>query len=68
MTGVEKGAITMVVAGIVATVADGASAIPSILIGVIIWYIAFSKYVKLVNRDAYKVLGTGLLPTEEELE
>jgi tetrahydromethanopterin S-methyltransferase subunit C len=68
MTAVEKGAIAMVVAGIVATVADGASAVPSILIGVFIWYIAFSKYVKLVNRDAYKVLGTGLLPTEEELE
>jgi len=68
MTAVEKGAIAMVIAGIVATVADGASAVPSILIGVFIWYIAFSKYVKLVNRDAYKVLGTGLLPTEEELE
>ncbi|MEL4306180.1 tetrahydromethanopterin S-methyltransferase subunit MtrC [Methanococcoides sp. LMO-2] len=67
-TAVEKGAIAMIIAGIVATVATGASAIPSIVIGIVIWYVAFRKYVELVNRDAYKVIGTGLLPTEEELE
>ncbi|MGM0770689.1 MAG: tetrahydromethanopterin S-methyltransferase subunit MtrC [Halobacteriota archaeon] len=67
-TAVEKGAIAMIIAGIVATVATGASAIPSIVIGIVIWYVAFRKYVEFVNRDAYKVIGTGLLPTEEELE
>lgn len=67
-TGVEKGAIAMIVAGIVATVSTDASAIPTIVIGIALWYVAFRKYVELVNRDAYKVLGTGLLPSEEELE
>jgi tetrahydromethanopterin S-methyltransferase subunit C len=38
------------------------------MIGVFIWYISFTKFYELTKRDAYKVLGTGLLPTEEELQ
>jgi len=65
-TGVEKGAIAMIVAGIVATATDGAASAPTILIGLFIWYMAFEHYRKLVKRDAYEVIGIGLLPTEEE--
>ncbi len=67
-TGFEKGSIAMILAGIVSTVSAGAAAVPTILIGLALWYIGFTRYVKLVKRDAYKVIGTGLLPTEEELE
>ncbi|MBP2030755.1 tetrahydromethanopterin S-methyltransferase subunit C [Methanohalophilus levihalophilus] len=66
MTGVEKGAIAMIIAGIVATTTDGAAATPTILIGLFIWYIAFEQYRKYVDRDAYEVTGVGLLPADEE--
>jgi tetrahydromethanopterin S-methyltransferase subunit C len=65
-TGVEKGAIAMILAGIVSLVSDGAASIPTILIGLFIWYISFEHYRELIERDAYEVIGTGLLPTEEE--
>ena len=64
----EKGAIAMLVAGIVSMVVSTTAAIPTIMIGVFIWYISFTKFYELTKRDAYKVLGTGLLPTEEELQ
>ncbi len=66
MTGVEKGAIAMAVAGIVATTTDGAAAAPTILIGLFIWYMAFEQFRKYIDRDAYEVIGVGLLPKEEE--
>ncbi len=66
-TAVEKGAITMIIAGIVAAVNAGASGALTIIIGVAIWYIAFSRFYKLVKRDSFSVVGTGLLPNEEEL-
>jgi tetrahydromethanopterin S-methyltransferase subunit C len=58
----------MIVAGIVATINEGASGALTILIGLAIWYVAFSGYYERVKRDAYVVVGTGLLPTKEELE
>ncbi|MGP8321765.1 MAG: tetrahydromethanopterin S-methyltransferase subunit MtrC [Methanosarcinaceae archaeon] len=64
----EKGGIAMIIAGVVSMVISNAAAIPTILIGLIIWYISFAKFYELTKRDAYKVLGTGLLPTEEELQ
>lgn len=64
---VLDGAIAMVIAGIVVAGIESAAAISTIVIGLIIAYVAFKKYYGFVHRDAYKVLGTGLLPTEEEL-
>ncbi len=40
----------------------------NILVGLVIWYVAFSKYYALIKRDAYAVVGTGLLPSAEELQ
>jgi tetrahydromethanopterin S-methyltransferase, subunit C (EC 2.1.1.86) len=68
MCALEKGAIAMIVAGIVATVNAGASGALTILIGLALWYIGFSGYYDRVKRDAYVVVGTGMLPTKEELE
>jgi tetrahydromethanopterin S-methyltransferase subunit C len=65
-TGFEKGAIAMIMAGIVSVVSTGASAAPTIVIGLAIWYVSFSQFKKYVVRDAYDVVGTGLLPKEEE--
>ncbi|RSD33643.1 MAG: tetrahydromethanopterin S-methyltransferase subunit C [Methanohalophilus sp.] len=62
----EKGAIAMIMAGIVSAVSAGASAAPTIVIGLAIWYVSFSQYRNYVVRDAYDVVGTGLLPKEEE--
>ena len=39
-----------------------------ILIGLLIWYIAFTGFYKRVKRDAFIVTGSGLLPSKEELE
>ncbi|WP_214044123.1 tetrahydromethanopterin S-methyltransferase subunit MtrC [Methanomethylovorans sp.] len=65
----EKGAIAMVIAGIVALSAQNASAgMVTILVGIFIWYFGFMGFYSRVKRDAYKVVGTGLLPSEEELE
>jgi len=64
---VEKGAIAMVISGIVGFSIMGISGLPTIVIGLFIWGLYFSKYYELVVRDSYKILGSGLLPTEEEL-
>lgn len=66
--GFEKGAIAMMIAGIISSTVSGTAATVTIMIGAAIWYISFSKYFGFVKRDAHKVVGTGLLPTEEELE
>lgn len=68
MCAAEKGAIAMVLSGIVATITPYATGTITILVGLAIWYITFSEYYRLVKRDAYKVVGTGMLPTKEELE
>ncbi|TGC10958.1 tetrahydromethanopterin S-methyltransferase subunit MtrC [Methanolobus halotolerans] len=64
----EKGAIAMILAGIVATITPFASGSITILIGIAIWYVSFSGYYKRVKRDAFMVTGSGLLPSKEELE
>ncbi|MDD2439631.1 MAG: tetrahydromethanopterin S-methyltransferase subunit C [Methanosarcinaceae archaeon] len=66
---IEKGALALVVAGIASAINEGLeAAFVTALIGVIIWYLAFKKYFEFVKRDAHKVVGTGMLPTEEELQ
>lgn len=65
----EKGAIAMAISGIASAAGAGvAAALVTVVIGVILWYIGFSKYYALVKRDAYAVVGTGLLPSAEELQ
>ncbi len=64
----EKGGIAMIITGIVATVTPLASGTVTIVVGVVIWYVAFSEYYKRVKRDAYMISGAGLLPSKEELE
>ena len=65
----EKGAIAMVIAGIASAVGAGVGpALVTILLGIIIWYFGFTKYYALIKRDAYQVVGTGLLPSAEELQ
>lgn len=65
----EKGAIAMVIAGIASAVGVGLGpAFVTVFLGIIIWYFGFSKYYELIKRDAYQVVGTGLLPSAEELQ
>jgi tetrahydromethanopterin S-methyltransferase subunit C len=65
----EKGAISMVVAGIASAAGVGIGpALVTVVIGTILWYIGFTKYYALIKRDAYAVVGTGLLPSAEELQ
>jgi len=63
----EKAGIAVILAGF-ASVAGMGAIIVTVLIGLIIWYYFFSKYYDFVKRDAYKVVDTGLLPTEEEMQ
>lgn len=68
-TAFEKSAIAMIIAGIVALSVQNASAgMVTIIIGIFLWYIGFMGFYERVKRDAFKVVGTGLLPSEEELE
>jgi tetrahydromethanopterin S-methyltransferase subunit C len=62
----EKAGIAVVLAGF-ASVAGWATIIVTMIIGILIWYIYFGKYYSFVKRDAYKVVDTGMLPTEEEM-
>jgi len=63
----EKAGIAMVLAGFASVAGMGAIAV-TVLIGVFIWYVGFSKYYGFVKRDAYKVIDIGMLPTEEEMQ
>jgi len=65
---VQMGAAAMVISGIAAAVVNMGSALVTIVVGLIIWYFAFHKYYALLKRDAYAVVGTGLLPSAEELQ
>ncbi|MBC7084831.1 MAG: tetrahydromethanopterin S-methyltransferase subunit C [Methanomethylovorans sp.] len=68
-TALEKGSIAMILSGIVALSTQGASVgVVTILIGIFLWYFGFTGFYARVKRDAFKVVGTGLLPSEEELE
>ena len=69
MLAVEKGAIALVITGLASSLHEGLmSAGVNILIGIIIWYVAFSKHYALIKRDAHAVVGTGMLPSAEELQ
>lgn len=66
---VEKAALIMVIAGFASlTVIDAVSAAVTMLVGLLIFLVYFNKFMKSVHREAYKVVGTGLLPSAEELE
>jgi tetrahydromethanopterin S-methyltransferase subunit C len=64
---IEKAGIAMVLSGFASVAGLGAIAV-TMLIGIFIWYKGFNKYYSFVKRDAYKVLDTGMLPTEEEMQ
>jgi len=69
MLAVEKGAIALIITGFASSLHEGLmTAGVNMLVGIIIWYIAFSKHYALIKRDAYAVVGTGLLPSAEELQ
>lgn len=69
MLAVEKGAIALIITGFASSLHEGLmSAGVNMLIGIIIWYVAFNKHYALIKRDAYAVVGTGLLPSAEELQ
>ncbi len=66
---IEKAALTMVIAGFASlTAIDAVSAALTVLVGLAIFLVYFDKFMKSVHREAYKVVGTGLLPSAEELE
>lgn len=65
----QMGAAAMVISGFGAAVGIGLlPAVVTIVVGLIIWYFTFHKYYGLLKRDAYAVVGTGLLPSAEELQ
>ncbi len=69
MLAVEKGAIALIITGFASSLHEGLMAAGlNMLIGIVIWYFAFSKHYALIKRDAYAVVGTGLLPSAEELQ
>jgi tetrahydromethanopterin S-methyltransferase subunit C len=63
----EKAGIAVVLSGLASVAGMGAIVI-TILVGIAIWYHFFGKYYECVKRDAYKVVDTGMLPTEEEMQ
>lgn len=67
--GVEKTALMMVLVGVASlTEIDAISSAVTIVIGLIIYVVYFKKFLEATHHDAYLITGTGLLPTEEELE
>lgn len=69
MLAVEKGAIALVITGFASSLHEGLmTAGVNMLVGIIIWYVAFNKHYELIKRDAYAVVGTGMLPSAEELQ
>lgn len=66
---VEKAAIALIITGFASSLHEGLmSAGLNIAVGLFIWAFAFMKYYGYVKRDAYTVVGTGLLPSAEELQ
>ena len=68
---VEKGALIMALAGFASLAVEGMDGISGALttiLGLVIWVVYFKKFIKQTHRDSYLITGTGLLPTEEELE
>ena len=66
---IEKGAIALVITGFASSLHEGLMAAGlNIAVGLIIWAWAFMKYYGYIKRDAHAVVGTGLLPSAEELQ
>ena len=68
---VSKGALIMALAGFASLAVEGMDAMSGALttiVGLVIWVVYFKRFMKHTHRDSYQVIGTGLLPTEEELE
>ncbi|MDI9395526.1 MAG: tetrahydromethanopterin S-methyltransferase subunit C [Euryarchaeota archaeon] len=66
---VEKGAIALIITGFASSLHEGLmTAGINMIIGIAIWLVAFNRYYTYIKRDAYKVVGTGLLPSAEELQ
>jgi tetrahydromethanopterin S-methyltransferase subunit C len=66
---VEKGAIALVITGFASSLHEGMlTAGINMLIGIVIWYVAFNRYYAYIKRDAYAVVGSGMLPSAEELQ
>jgi tetrahydromethanopterin S-methyltransferase subunit C len=63
----EKAGIAVALSGFASVAGMEAIAI-TVLVGVAIWYYFWGKYYGFVKRDAYKVVDTGMLPTEEEMQ
>jgi tetrahydromethanopterin S-methyltransferase subunit C len=70
MVGVEKAALIMAIAGFASLAVEGMgiAGVLTTIVGLVIWVVYFKKFMKYTHRDAHLVTGTGLLPTEEELE
>lgn len=69
MLAVEKGAIALTITGFASSLHEGLMAAGlNMLVGFIIWYVAFTKHYAMIKRDAYAVVGTGMLPSAEELQ
>ena len=68
---VSKGALIMALVGFASLAVESMDAMSGALttiVGLVIWVVYFKKFMKNTHRDSYLVTGTGLLPTEEELE
>ena len=66
---VEKGALMMILVGVASlTEIHALSSALTIIVALTIFIIYFKKFIEDTHHDAYLVIGTGLLPTEEELE
>jgi len=66
---VEKGAIALIITGFASSLHEGLmTAGINMLVGIVIWYVAFNRYYAFIKRDADAVVGTGLLPSAEELQ
>jgi tetrahydromethanopterin S-methyltransferase subunit C len=62
---VSTGAITTTLMGIAALMTLGTSAVITIVLGIILWFIFYKKFWDEVYKDASVVAGTGLLPKTE---
>ena len=68
MLSVVTGSIAMFLAGLASIGTIGLiSAMPTIILAGILWLASFLKFYEYVKRDAYEVVGTGILPEVEEM-
>ena len=62
---VSTGSVTTVVMGIAALMTLGTSAIITIVLGIILWFIFYKKFWDEVYKEVAAVAGTGLIPKTE---